>query len=379
MTGIGIIPAQFGDAPRPQLAISGDGKPITQIAYLPDGRLVTGSESGAVRIWNLQSEEQEGTPMEHVDEITSLAVALDGSKIISSDDGGEISVWDVESHKLVKAWSHQEGYPEVAISPNDWLIAAGGDTVGIYTMEGEQVNSFYVNDVFSLSFSPDGNKLACGTKNDIRVYDVKTGTLVLDPLKGHKYRIRSVLWSRDGSRLFSASPDGTIRCWNYSTGEQVGQPWTGHTDWISSLSLSPDGELLASASLDKTVRFWDTARGHPIGQHVRHNTYVKSVCFSPLGEFVASGDDEGNIYLWRVPQVSSIHHRVITPFMCIFGLIFISSQPIPAFPDVRHSRFCSHIPLILCVARSRVPSWNRICTTWLGSFVCEYSLSEAIV
>ena len=48
MTSISIIPEQSGsDTPRPQLVISAseddkDGH-ITTIAYLPDGRLVTGS------------------------------------------------------------------------------------------------------------------------------------------------------------------------------------------------------------------------------------------------------------------------------------------------------------------------------------------------
>ena len=372
------MPAQSGDAPRPQLVISGDDDRISQIAYLPHGRLVTGSESGAVRVWNLQSGEQEGTSMEHEKGVFDLVVTWDGSKIISSDEGGEIKVWDVESHKLVKAWSHPEWYPRIAISPNDRLIAAGCQTAGIYTMEGERVSSIGVGGVvFSLSFSPDGNKLACGTLDDIRIYDVEIGTLVLGPLEGQD-GIWFVLWSRDGSRLFSASPDRTICCWNYNTGERVGQPWTGHTDRIPSLSLSPDGTLLASASWDGTIRFWDTALGRPIGQHLQHDTDVHSVSFSPFGEFVASGDVKGNIYMWRVPRVSSIHHHVITPFMCIFALIFIVSQPSPAFPNVRHSRFCSHTPLILCVAPPRVPSWNRTCTTCLW-FVCEYFLNEAIV
>ena len=239
-------------------------------------------------------------------------------------------------------------------------------------------------EVWSLSFSPDGNKLACGTETDIRIYDVKIGTLVLGPLKKHKYRINYVLWSRDGSRLFSASRDKTIRCWNSGTGEQTGQPWIGHTDCISSLSLSPDGTLLASASANRAVRFWDTIHGHPVRHHLQHDTSVCSVCFSPSGEFVASGDGNGNIYLWRVPrpnsiQHCSIQHCVITPFMCgIFALIFIVSQVTPAFPNVRHSELCSHTPLILCAAPLRVPSWNRTCTPWLW-FVCEYFLNEATV
>ena len=387
MASISNLPEQYGnEAPTPQLVISRDDNgAISKIAYLPGGRLVTGSESGAVRVWNLQSGEQEGTSMDHKNEVWGLAVTRDGAKIISIDEEGGVKVWDVESHELVKTWTHlhRKRDPEVAISAGDliavyhWMFW----TVGIYTTEGElRGNSIEVGGcIRSASFSPDGSKLACGAADNIFVYDVETGALIFGPLRGHRHWVWSVLWSRDGSRLFSASRDSTIRCWNSNTGEQVGQPWTGHTDKILSLSLSPDGTLLASASWDGTIRFWNTAHGRPFGQHLQHGANVISVCFSPFGEFVASGDDKGNVYLWRVPQVSSIHHRVITPFMCIFSLIFIVSQLILGFPDVCHSRFCSHTPLILCIAPSRAPSWNRTCTTWLWSFVCEYSLNNAIV
>ena len=225
-----------------------------------------------------------------------------------------------------------------------------GWIVRIYTTEGERVNQ--VNGYsWSSSFSPDGKKLVCGTEDDICVYVVKTGTLILGSLKGHKDWVKSVLWSRHGCRLFSGSHDKTIRCWNSNMGEQIGQPWTAHTDWID----SPDGTILASASSDETFRFWDTTHGRPIRQHLQHDTSINSVCFSPSGEFAASADGGGDIYLWRVPRVSSIHHRVITPFMCsIFALILIVSQVTPAFPDARHPRFCSHTPLILRVTPSLV-------------------------
>ena len=206
------MPEQSGnDTPRPQLVVSGD-ESIVQIAYLSDGRVVTESRSG-VRVWNLQSGEQEAS-IEHEDEIVSFAVTQDGAKIIISDYGGGIKVWDAESHQLVKVWTHKE-QPAIAISPDDQLIAAGGRTVGIYTTEGERVKSIEVRGgVRSLCFSPDGNKLACGTFDDIHIYDVETGTLVLGPLEGHDDAVTDVLWSRDGRRLFSTSLDETIRCWN---------------------------------------------------------------------------------------------------------------------------------------------------------------------
>ena len=300
------------DGPQPRLVISTHDAGIWRLAYLPDGRrIVTGSKDGTVKVWNLEDGEQEGTSMKHQSEIRSLTVTRDGTKIITSYDGGVIKMWNVESHELIKECAHPESCPEIAISPDDLLIAVADWAVAMYTMEGRRVkHSIWVGkSVWSVSFSPDGTKLACGTDDDIRVYDVDSGTLSVGPLEGHQDWIRSVLWSRDGNRLFSGSEDKTIRCWNSDTGEQIGHPWTGHTDWIYSLSLSPDGSILASASSDHTVRFWDATTGNPIGQHLQHDKQVGGVCFSPSGESVASAGRAGKICLWRIPwgYVTSVH------------------------------------------------------------------------
>ena len=299
---------------------------IERLVFLPDGqRVVSGAEDGTVRVWNLEDGKQEGTSMKHATYIRGLAVTRDGTKIICSDHGGSIKVWDVKSHEIVKQWTHPEGWPRISISPNDRLIAVGGKTVvAFYTMEGRQVNhSIKVGSyVWSLCFSPNGKKLACRTSDDIRVYDVDGGTLLSESQQKEAY---CVLWSRDGSRLFSASADRAIRCWNSDTGEQIGHPWTGHTDWINTLSLSPDGSILASASCDKTVRFWDATTGQPIGR-LQHDKEVYAVCFSPSGEFVVSVGEDEKIYLWRVPWLNSVENRVRAPtrWTSVFILIALS-------------------------------------------------------
>ncbi|KAG6382182.1 quinon protein alcohol dehydrogenase-like superfamily [Boletus reticuloceps] len=298
------------DGPWPlQVIPAHDDDTFVRLAYLPDGRrVVTGSEDGTVKVWNLENGGQEGTSMEHERGcMNGLAVTRDGTKIISSDEEG-IKVWDVESHKLVREWTCSEGYPEIAISPDDQFVAVGNQTVvKIYSMEGGHVNQSIDVDAFirSMSFSPNGDKLACGINHDIQVYDVRTGALILGPLKGHNRDIKRVLWSRDGDRLFSASGDKTIRCWNSDMGEQIGHPWASHSEEVYFLSLSPDGSILASASEDKTVRFWDATIGDPIGQHLHHDGSVRVVSFSPSGEFVASVSG-GKLHLWQVPWRSSV-------------------------------------------------------------------------
>ena len=88
---------------------------------------------------------------------------------------------------------HPESCQQLAVSPDDRLLAVGDSEVYIYGIEGCQWDVKRVIEIgryswsFSLSFSPVGDKLACATgKRDIRVYDVTTGTLLQDPFTGHK-------------------------------------------------------------------------------------------------------------------------------------------------------------------------------------------------
>lgn len=253
--------------PRPQLIISAHERGITRLVYLPDGRLVTTCSEGVVKVWDLEKQEQEGTPMELNGGWSRLAVTRDGTKIIGGTNyGRKIKVFNVESHELVKEWTHGEVFSVIAISPDDRVVAVGNRRVVFYTVEGKQIDGAI--EVSENSFSPDGSQLARGDRRgEIFVYDVKSRTTILGPLKGHRFEVSCLLWSRDGSRFFSASHGKTIRCWNSATGAQIGQPSKGHTgtSWITSLSLSPDGQILASASSDQSVRFWDAVSGRPIG------------------------------------------------------------------------------------------------------------------
>ncbi|KIJ05767.1 hypothetical protein PAXINDRAFT_93008, partial [Paxillus involutus ATCC 200175] len=242
---------------------------VYQIAYLPGReRIVSCSQDNTVRVWYVENGEQEGTSMTHKHGVHGLAVTRDGKSILSGGQGNSIRLWDVETHNFVKAWGgHTSMIFCIALSPDDKLVASG-DRSG---------------------------KIVLREINDGREIPSRACRLAL---RAHNGIVTCVLWSLDGSRLFSSSVDRTIRCWNSDTGKPIGEPWKGHTQSVNSLSLSPDGTKLASVSDDKTIRFWDSHSGDPIAQPLQHDNFVDAVTFSPCGEFVASGGRDNKVSIW---------------------------------------------------------------------------------
>jgi WD domain, G-beta repeat len=72
----------------------------------------------------------------------------------------------------------------------------------------------------------------------------------------HRAGIDSVAFSPDGQTLASGSRDNTIKLWEVASGRERAT-LSGHGDEVSSVAFSPDGQTLASGSWDKTIKLWE--------------------------------------------------------------------------------------------------------------------------
>ncbi|MBW4571671.1 MAG: hypothetical protein KME31_27730 [Tolypothrix carrinoi HA7290-LM1] len=156
--------------------------------------------------------------------------------------------------------------------------------------------------VWGISFSPDGQLLASGSRDKTVKLWRPDGTL-LQTLKGHSDAVSSVSFSPDGQTLASSSLDKTVLIWhrNPINGEFDPQPYKtlkGHRDWVYSVNFSPDGELLATGSKDATIKLW--RRDGTLVKILRgHKGWVNWVTFSPDGKFIASASDDKTVKIWR--------------------------------------------------------------------------------
>jgi hypothetical protein len=125
-------------------------------------------------------------------------------------------------------------------------------------------------------------------------------------LRGHASWVISVAFSPDGTRLASGSRDHTVRLWDAATGECL-KTLRGHTSTVECVAFSPDGKQVASAGKDKAIRLWDAATGEPIKALLGHIDGVRAVAFLRDGRRLAStGDDHRMLRIWDLATAQCV-------------------------------------------------------------------------
>ena len=90
-------------------------------------------------------------------------------------------------------------------------------------------------------------------------------TYATTAILAHSDTVRCVAWSHDGTRLATASNDGTPRVWSAADGELIAE-LTGHMGLVTHVAWSPDGARIATASSDYKARVWDAADGKKLAE-----------------------------------------------------------------------------------------------------------------
>ena len=80
----------------------------------------------------------------------------------------------------------------------------------------------------------------------MKLWDVTSGEC-LQTLEGHSECVFSVSFSPDGTKVASGSDDKTVKLWDVTSGECL-QTLEGHSSTVTSVSFSPDGTKVASGS-----------------------------------------------------------------------------------------------------------------------------------
>lgn len=293
---------------------------VRSVAVAPDGRTaLSGGDDTAVVIWDLVTHKPIKALLGHQAAIASVVYAPDGSRAISGSYDGTARIWDLNTGKEIRRiegpWKVVQS---VAISPDGGRLMFGADDnlLHFHDVEtGEELGTLagHTDLVRAVAFSPEGTRaVSGGDDSTVRLWDLDTATEVLC-IKGHGDSVTSVAFAPNGKFVLSGSSDNSARLWDCSSGKEL-RRFAGHSNFVNAVGFSTralqvvtvsGGELVEGKfehGSDLTVRVWDLQTEKELFRFAGHTASVTAVVFAPDGRYLVSGGLDKTVRLLQLPS-----------------------------------------------------------------------------
>ncbi len=274
-TAIGIIPKQLKQAvalflPGYEVLYRIAKKNINIALFVNNGENIVFNRGNSLILWSLKNKQNSLEMKGHIGKISAITISPDEKILISGSEQGDIRVWELATGQLINVWSAHKG------RINALQVSACGQLVYSASSENRlclwdfhkksRINSFYgeghsaeVLDIHVSPFtSPEEKIISAGADNILRVWDKASGR-AKHILSGHEMAVTSVQWL-DDKHVLSASQDKTIRLWDLTSGQCI-RVYKGHHGMINVLRADISRGFILSGSSDGIVRYWDIKTG----------------------------------------------------------------------------------------------------------------------
>ncbi|HZZ82745.1 MAG TPA: WD40 repeat domain-containing protein, partial [Gemmataceae bacterium] len=219
------------------------------------------------------------------------------------------------------------GVSSITFSPDGKRIAFGSST-SIVVMDADPDKEIRTlkngpSTIASLVFSPDSKILAAkGHDQKVRLWDANSGEVLHElgsavPMQGGggnafvlggffgAAEIRDLAFSRD-SKFIAVGGAQAPRFYNVGTGKEQTPAGGGHKAGVSSLLLAPDSKTMLSSGADHVIRRWNASTGEEISQFT-HPDGTVAVAFSPDAKTIALANIDGTIRLHSADSGKELH------------------------------------------------------------------------
>ncbi|KAJ1527986.1 hypothetical protein ONE63_007914 [Megalurothrips usitatus] len=235
------------------------------VKFAADGKsIISGWNDGCIRAFTPQTGKLMYTiPNAHNKGVTALDLTSDCSTIVSGGGEGQVRVWKISSsvHKLAAILKDHKGpVSDIHISSNNQqAVSASTDGSCIIwdIVRLARLQILFANSLFmACRFNPEGCQvLTAGTDRKIQYWECYDGSLIRDLEGSTAAALNSLDICSDGSFFVTGSNDFLVKVWNYNEGytTHIG---VGHAGIITTVRLSPDSKYLISVSDDGAIFTW---------------------------------------------------------------------------------------------------------------------------
>jgi WD40 repeat protein len=324
---------------------------VSDLGYLPDGRVVVASGNG-IDVWDMSIGERLARHRISSAGLTGFHIRDDGRMLVACDNAGNVYEWDIDQAAVVREWpADQPRLVSICYSADEtrvltcgaspptikeWRLDTGEELVAIatklhsarqaiYTPDdqsafihgdagsdpviahydlhtGELLHEWlkdYYTHPRSSTLSSDGTRLLVGSRTKATEWQVVPGYELLNTFTGHHgHAVTSVAYGANPDELLTGSRDGSIRRWNrlVKDGEVLAR-WFAHSGHVNHIRVSPDGQWVLSHGGGNMMVECSIVDGTPRLQWARHELGVQAVTCTPDG-YVISGSSDSTVRIW---------------------------------------------------------------------------------
>ncbi|SFX53008.1 hypothetical protein [Cytophaga hutchinsonii] len=227
--------------------------------------LASGGASPNIRMVNLTKEGDAPLLLKgHKKTVLYTAFSPDNQTLVSASADSTVMIWNLSSGVPITVYRDRHNIKAVSLHPKGRVIAVANDKgetmiISLYNEFTPYLIDRGTTADYSLQYSHDGEFLAIANNSGlIKIMDVEGRRLVV-ALPGHKARVNEMKFSKDDSKLASASFDGTIRVWDLSELSEQPLILKDHTNWVWSMTFNAEGDKLIAGCGDNLIRIWPTS------------------------------------------------------------------------------------------------------------------------
>lgn len=275
-------------------------------------RIVSASIDGTARVWDTDTGNQVGPPFAHPPVVRYAEFSPDGKLIATVGDDMIVRIWDANANELLFTLDPPLQENEnlfyqmwtASFSPDgQFIVAPTGNAATVWEISSQRIVRILIHDlgdsgaVSSATFSPVGQSIVTtGDDHTAKIWNANTGELI-HTLIGHTKFIPHAAFSPDGKRVVTSGWDNDLKIWDIETGELL-HNIAAHTSYVSFASFNPKGDRIVSAGQDNTAKVWDAKSGRLLFTLIRHSQALNSAVFSPDGQHILTASGDGTVQTW---------------------------------------------------------------------------------
>ncbi len=295
---------------------------VSSATFSADSRYVLTSSVNVAQVWDTQTGERFGSPMQTESPIgvAEFASHAKGTIALEARNGliWSAQLWDPRTGKTAgpPAGANDNTATESLTLDGKRALTVSKNGAQVWDLStGKSIGTPFWNsppgESYSRSFgrlSPDGKRAVIAWGSKVQVYEVESGQSIGKPIQlGDE--VSRVDLSADGKRLLivGGGDSEAVQLWEVDAARQIGKD-IPYIDLIQYAVLSPSGKQFVtvyggqnergSVSEKVEAQVWDVETGNPVGNPVSHAGSINWVEFSPDERWLLTASDDRTARVW---------------------------------------------------------------------------------